>query len=492
MLTHLLFAASESVSTDAGTAVANALRKMHVEDVLLPVVIQIAIIIAVARVFSLLFRKLGQSGVVGEIAAGLMLGPSLFGRFFPETWAKIFHPLPHDTAVSAALFDATLHWVFTVLSQIGLILLLFLVGLEFDFQHLKKNGRSAVLISLSGLLLPIGLGMGLAVWMHPRLGIDPDLGAAPPFLGFVLFLGTAMSITALPILGRLMMELNITRTRVGAITITSAAIDDVSGWILLATVSAIVAGNFEVGLTLRMLGGTIAFAALMLLVVRPLFLRFARSVVVDGELTLNGLAGTLLCVLVCSLATNLIGIFSIFGAFLFGAVLSTEHEYREAVIKRLRDLVAVFFLPIFFTYTGLRTDVQTVSTPELWLMCGLVLAAAVVGKFGGCGLAAWASGFTPRESACIGIMMNTRALMELIVINVGYQLGVIPKSVFCMLVLMALITTVMTTPILLRLMRGTELEPWINQSIFRKGEGVLLSSASIDTPLVSTEPAAAK
>jgi Kef-type K+ transport system membrane component KefB len=257
-------------------------------------------------------------------------------------------------------------------------------------------------------------------------------------------------------------------------------------------VSAIVAGNFEVGLTLRMLGGTFAFAAFMLLVGRPVFLRFARTIVVDGELTLNGLAGTLLFVLVCSLATNLIGIFAIFGAFLFGAVLSTEHDYREAVIKRLRDIVTVFFLPIFFTYTGLRTDVQTVSTPELWLMCGLVLAAAVVGKLGGCGLAAWASGFTPRESACIGIMMNTRALMELIVINVGYQLGVIPKSVFCMLVLMALITTVMTTPILLRLMRGTELEPWINQSIFRKGEGVLLSSASIDTPLVSTEPAAAK
>ena len=492
MLSQLLLAATDPVPLDAGVELAKSLRKMHVEDVLLPVIIQLAIIVAIARVFSLLFRKFGQSGVVGEIAAGLMLGPSLFGRFYPETWAKIFHPLPHDAAVSGALFETTLHWVFTVLSQIGLILLLFLVGLEFDFQHLKKNGRSALFISLAGLLLPFGLGVGLALWMHPRLGVDPELAAAPPFLGFVLFLGTAMAITALPILGRLMIELNITRTRVGAITITSAAMDDVAGWILLATVSAIVAGNFEVGLTLRMLAGTFAFAAFMLLVARPVLVRFARRVVVDGELTLNGLAATLLFVFACSLATNLIGIFAIFGAFLYGAVLSTEHEYREAVIKRLRDIVTVFFLPIFFTYTGLRTDVQTVATPELWLMCGLVLAAAIVGKLAGCGLAAWSSGFTPRESACIGIMMNTRGLMELIVINVGYQLGVIPKSVFCMLVLMALVTTVMTTPILLRLMRGTELEPWIQQSIFLKGEGVWLNKPGAGTPVVTAETVAAK
>lgn len=470
-LTSLVLLAADPAAIDSA---ARALRAMHVEEVLLPVIIQIAIIIAVARVFSLLFRKLGQSGVVGEIAAGLILGPSLFGRFFPEMWTQVFHPRPHDPAVSAALFDATLHWVFTVLSQVGLILLLFLVGLEFDFAHLRKNGRSACFISLVGLIVPFGLGAVLACWMHPRLAADPELAAQPPFPGFVLFLGTALSISALPILGRLMMELNITRTRVGAITITAAAMDDVAGWILLATVSAIVMGQFEVGMTLRMLGLTAAFAATMLFVVRPLFVRLSKRLVVDGELSLNGLAVTLLAVLACSLATNLIGIFAIFGAFLFGAILSTEQEFREAVVKRLRDLVTVFFLPIFFTYTGLRTDVQTVATLDLWLMCGLVLTAAVVGKFAGCGVAAWAGGFSPREAACIGAMMNTRGLMELIVINVGYQLGVIPKSVFCMLVLMALVTTVMTTPILLRLVRGTELEPWVDASIFRRGEQVLL------------------
>lgn len=473
-LTSWLILAADPLPADSTAAAARALRGMHVEEVLLPVIIQLAIIIAVARVFSLLFRKLGQSGVVGEIAAGLVLGPSLFGRFFPEMWSRVFHPAAHDPSVSAALFDATLYWVFTILSQIGLILLLFLVGLEFDFAPLRKNSRSAFFISLTGLVLPFALGSGLAVWMHPRLAADPDLAAQPPFLGFVLFLGTAMSITALPILGRLMMELNITRTRVGAITITAAAMDDVAGWILLATVSAIVMGQFELAMTLRMLGSTLAFAAVMLLVVRPLFVRLARWLVVDGELSLNGLAITLLGVFLCSLATNLIGIFAIFGAFLFGAVLSTEQAFREAVTKRLRDVVGVLFLPIFFTYTGLRTDVQTVATAELWLMCGLVLATAIFGKLVGCGLAAWAGGFRPREAACIGVMRNTRGLMELIVINVGYQLGVIPQSVFCMLVLMALVTTVMTTPILLRLVPGTELEPWVETSVLRRGEQGLL------------------
>lgn len=475
-----LFAAAAGVAPSVELATqATALRKMHVEDVLLPVMIQIGIILVVARMASLLFRRFGQSGVVGEIAAGLVLGPSVFGRFFPDHWGMVFHPQPHNPAVAAVLFDATLHWVFTILSQIGLMLLLFLVGLEFEFRHLKQHARSAFSISLAGLILPFGLGTVLALWMHPRL-VDPAApSGAPPFLGFVLFLGTAMSITALPILGRLMMELNLTRTRVGAITITAAAMDDAAGWILLAAVTSVVRGNFEVWQTLKMLGQTLLFAAGMLLVARPLLVRWARTVVKDRELTLNGLAGTLLLVLACGLVTNLIGIFAIFGAFLFGAVMSTEEEFREAVNKRLRDFVTVFFLPIFFTYTGLRTDVQSLATPELWLMCGLVLAAAIIGKFVGCGVAARLSGFPPREAACIGAMMNTRALMELIVINVGYQLGVIPHSVFCMLVIMALVTTVMTTPILLRLARGTSLWPDIERSIFVQGEGILAAAPSV-------------
>lgn len=440
-----------------------ALKKTHGEDVLLPILVQLVIIILVARAFAVLFRKMGQPGVVGEIAAGLILGPSVLGQlgFFHD----LFHPsLAH---INGELTEQVFHWIFTVLSQLGLIFLLFLVGLEFDFGHLRWKGPAALNISLAGIAFPFLLGIGLAWFFHGQaiLGLPPGKTEPAPFLSFALFMGTAMSITALPILGRMMMELNITRTRVGVITITSGAVDDAMGWILLATVAAIVRAQFEVGNTLLMIGETVGFALVMVFIARPLLRGWVRRIVQpDGSIGVNALAVLLAVILVCALATNLIGIFAIFGAFFLGAVLSDEHAFRQAVAHRLRDFVTAFFLPIFFTYTGLRTDIHSLESVHLWLLCGLVLLAAVVGKFGGCALAARLSGFSPRESAIIGVLMNTRALMELIVLNVGYDLGVLPRSVFCMLVLMALITTVMTTPILMRLMRGTELEPFIQRS----------------------------
>ncbi len=438
------------------------LQQAHAEDVLLPILLQLVIIILAARAMAVIFRKMGQPGVVGEIAAGLILGPSVLGQF--AFISDLFHPsIPH---VPPELAEQVFHWIFTSLSQLGLIFLLFLIGLEFDFGHLRWNGSAALGISLAGMALPFLLGVGLAWLLHgqPELGLPPQ-GSSPPFLSFALFLGTALSITALPILGRIMMELNITRTRVGVITITSGAVDDAMGWILLAAVAAVVRAQFEPGNILLMIGATVGFALVMVLVGRPLLRRLLRRVLqADGSLGVNPLAVRLVVILLCAIATSLIGIFAIFGAFFLGAVLSGEHAFRQAVTQRLRDFVTAFFLPIFFTYTGLRTDIHSLESGHLWLMCGLVLLAAVVGKFGGCALAARLSGFSPRESAIIGVMMNTRALMELIVINVGYDLGVLPRSVFCMLVLMALITTVMTTPLLLRLMRGTELEPYIQRS----------------------------
>jgi Kef-type K+ transport system membrane component KefB len=265
-----------------------------------------------------------------------------------------------------------------------------------------------------------------------------------------------------------MMELGIARTRLGAITISAAAVDDATGWILLATVAAVVRARFNPGQTLRMVAETVGFGLVMVFVARPVLRRWVRHAVRggEGEIGLNHLAILLAIIFACAIATSLIGIFAIFGAFLLGACLSDRHAFRQAVTGRMRDLLSAFFLPIFFTYTGLRTDVGTLESWQLWVLCGLVAAAAIVGKFGGCGLAAWLSGFSGREAACIGSMMNCRALMELIVINVGYDLGVIPKSVFCMLVLMALLTTFMTTPVLLWLMRGTELEPYILRSGF--------------------------
>ena len=447
-----------------------ALRKADVEAVLLPVLVQLIVILLTARLFAVLFRKMGQPAVVGEIAAGLVLGPSVLKALLPSVWEMIFHPtipgLPPE--VAAGLSDQVFRWIFTTLSQVGLVLLLFLVGLEFDFSHLRWHGKAALAISVTGVVLPFVLGLGLAPLLlaHPHLHGEGEVAARP--LGFALFLGTALSITAIPILGRMMMELNITRTRLGAITIAAAAVDDATGWILLAAVAAIVRAQFDPKMTLLMAAETVAFGVAMVLLAKPVLRWWVRGALRrnDGEISLNALAVLLALIMGCAIITNLIGIFAIFGAFFLGAVLSGEHEFRQAVSRRLRDFVSAFFLPIFFTYTGLRTDIGTLGDPGLWLLCGLVTVAAVVGKFVGCGLAAWLSGFSPREAGCIGAMMNTRALMALIVINLGAELGVIPRSVFCMLVLMALITTVMTTPLLLRLMRGTELEPYILRSGF--------------------------
>jgi Kef-type K+ transport system membrane component KefB len=321
------------------------------------------------------------------------------------------------------------------------------------------------MISISGVALPFALGIGLALVMQPFVAGDISK------LGFALFLGTALSITAIPILGRMMMELGITRTRLGALTISAAAVDDATGWILLAAVAAFARAEFNLGTTLLMVAETVGFALVMIFVAQPLLRSWARRTLQrgNGEIGLNTLAVLLAMIFACAMATNLIGIFAIFGAFFFGAVLSAEQEFCQAVSRRLRDFVTAFFLPIFFTYTGLRTDIGTLGSWELWLLCGGCLAAAIVGKLGGCGLAAWLGGLSGREAACIGTMMNCRALMELIVINVGYDLGVIPPSVFCMLVIMALVTTFMTTPILLWLMRGTELEPHIRCSGFVPG-----------------------
>jgi Kef-type K+ transport system membrane component KefB len=470
---------SSALQASSGTdAWIHALRHTSIEQVLLPLLLQLIVIILAARLFAALFRRIGQPAVVGEIAAGLILGPSVLGRLFPDTFNAIFHPAV--AGMPAELSNPLLGWMLTTLSQLGLVLLLFLIGMEFDFSHLRRRGRSALTISVSGVALPFALGIGLALVMQPFVVGDVSR------LGFALFLGTALSITAIPILGRMMMELGITRTQLGALTISAAAVDDATGWILLAAVAAFARAEFNPGTSLLMVAQTVGFAVVMIFVAQPVLRSWARRTLRRGrgQIGLNTLAVLLAMLFSCAIVTNLIGIFAIFGAFFLGAVLSAEQEFCQAVSRRLRDFVTAFFLPIFFTYTGLRTDIGTLGSWELWLFCGGVLVAAIVGKLGGCGLAAWLSGLSAREAACIGTMMNCRALMELIVINVGYDLGIIPPSVFCMLVIMALVTTFMTTPVLLWLMRGTELEPHIRQSGF-VSERALVKKSSQETVQIS-------
>jgi Kef-type K+ transport system membrane component KefB len=422
------------------------------EGALRPLLVQLVVIILAARAGAIVARWLRQPSVVGEIVAGLLLGPSGLGAVAPGLSAAIFSGGATGGDLEAAL---------TGFSQIGLILLLFLVGIEFDFSHIRRKGRLAAAVSLAGIVAPFTLGLGLAALMAPRL---ESLGAetAIDTRAFALFLGTAMSITAIPILGRILIEMGMQHTPLGATVIASAACDDAVGWTLLAAVSAIAVGQFKLANVAGMVIATLGMAAVLLVIVRPLLLpRLERSVEADGRLPLGMLSLTLAVLLVAAYATSRIGIFAIFGAFLLGAALSGSPRVREAFASQLSDFVTVFFLPIFFTYTGLRTNIGSLGSLEAWGWCAAVLAVAVVGKWGGCGLAARLGGLPAGEAACVGVLMNTRALMELIVINVGMDLGLIPPTVYCMLVLMAIVTTLMTTPLAAWMLRGSPHEPML-------------------------------
>jgi Kef-type K+ transport system membrane component KefB len=335
-----------------------------------------------------------------------------------------------------------------------LVLLLFLIGMEFEFRHLPDHGRKAAGISVAGILMPFGCGLLLARFIYRFVAKDTS------FVGFALFVATAMSITALPTLGRILTEFNLNGTHIGVMAITAAALDDVAGWTILASINAIVRSNFHLALTLKMLLETLAFALFLLFGMRPLLKRWTRHVMhVEGsQLSFTTLAVVLALVFGAAMVTNLIGIFSIFGAFMMGAIFFDQSEFRRAVALRLRDLVYVLFVPVFFVYTGLRTDIGSMTSPLLWQLCGLVVVVAIAAKGGGCMLAARCGGLSWRDSTCIGVLMNTRGLMELIVLNVGYDLGVIPKSVFFMLTVMAVVTTYMTAPLLRRLFRATEFD----------------------------------
>ena len=405
------------------------------EAVLLRVLVQLVVIIAAARVGGWVFRRLGQPQVVGEIATGLLLGPSCFGRLSPEWSARVF---PESTAE-----------IFMVLGQLGLIFLMFVVGLEFDFGHLKTIGTTAASVALAGIGLPFAMGALLAYWIHPRVAAEYDLA------GFVLFLATAMSITAIPILGRIMMEFGITRTPLGVLTISAAAVDDAIGWMLLAAVSAAVHGSFSPAPVLQMLGWTVLVIGAIFFVVRPLVVRWSEAILSkhDGGLPPGPFAIVLLLILVSAATTNWIGIFSIFGPFVLGASLCDRRSLQRALRVRLEEFVTVFFLPVFFTYTGLRTNIGSLDSAYLWIVCALVVAAATIGKVVGCGAAARWGGCSWRDSAAVAVMMNTRALMGLIAVNIGRDLGVIPDSMFCMMVIMAIATTLTTAPVLRRLLR---------------------------------------
>ncbi|HEY6250318.1 MAG TPA: cation:proton antiporter [Candidatus Angelobacter sp.] len=406
------------------------------ESVVLTITIQLVVILLAARGLGGIFRRIGQPQVCGEIAAGLLLGPSVFGVFLPRVQHLVFNP-------SGAMY-------LDILSQVGLIFVMFLIGLDFDFGYLRGSRRAACSISAAGIVVPFVLGLLIGPVIWKQMDLQVDLRA------FVLFFATALSITAMPVLGRILIEFNINRTRLGALAISAAAMEDAVGWLLLAMVSAIVTSHLQpLRLFLAALEAVVYLLA-MIFVIRPLMLKWIRWAMPEesGELSWNALAQLIAFFLTSAAITNLIGIFSLFGAFVMGAILYDQKLFRDAVNSRMRDFVSVFFLPVFFTYTGLRTDIHSAGGASIWLVCLVVVLAASVGKVGACASVAKLSGLSWRDACSIGVMMNTRGLMELVVLNAGYDLGVIPKPMFFVLVIMAVVTTYATAPILRRLIQG--------------------------------------
>ena len=402
------------------------------EQALYFLLLQLVVIIGFARIAANAARMFGQPMVVGEIIGGLLLGPSLFGRLLPGLSHYVFD-FPQALGPR------------NMLSQIGLILLMFQIGLDFDFSHLqeKRNRRAMFLMAAASILLPFGIGMLIGKISAPVLAPQVNV------LGYELFVATSFSITAIPILGRIMMEFDLTRTRLGAVTITAAAINDVVGWILLAVISAMTMSAFSTRAVLIQLASLTVYAAASWFLVRPVLRRLLKHFKVGRD----NLPGTFLAIVLCvtftsGICTYKLGIFAIFGGFMAGALLFTEHEFVEVWKKRVANFVTVFFLPIFFTATGLKTNVNGLDSPALWGWCLLFIAGATFGKFAGAYFAARWAGMDHHEAACAGIMMNTRALMELIILNVGYDMGVIPQNVFTMLVLMAIFSTIVTAPFL--------------------------------------------
>jgi len=390
--------------------------------------LQIITIVIIARIFGWFFNKIGQPSVIGEIIAGIVLGPSLFGMYFPEA--------------SAAIFPAESLGNLSLLSQIGLILFMFVVGMELDLKVLKTKAHDAVVISHASIIIPFALGMILSFFIYTTYapqGIN--------FLSFSLFMGIAMSITAFPVLARIIQERGIQKTKLGTVALTSAAADDITAWCILAVVIAIVKAGSVVS-ALYVIALSVIYVLVMLKLVRP-FLRHIGNLNANNQTLSKPVIAIFLLVLVLSAyATEVIGIHALFGAFMAGAIMPESHKFRQIFVEKVEDIAVVLLLPLFFVFTGLRTQIGLLNDIELWKTAGWIILVAVSGKFLGSAIAAKYVGQSWKDSLTIGALMNTRGLMELVALNIGFELGVLTPEVFAMMVIMALVTTFMTGPLI--------------------------------------------
>jgi Kef-type K+ transport system membrane component KefB len=409
------------------------------EELVFHLLLQLVAILIATRV-AVAFAKalLGQTDVAGEILGGLLLGPSVLGAVAPNAMRRLFDP---STAS-----------IFTGIAQVGLVLLMFQIGQEFEFRSLAASKWRVATISALGILIPFALGFFSAPFFWSKMAAPQ-----PPELGFRLFFAIAMSITAIPILGRIFIELGLSHTRTAALTIGAAAIDDVAGWLILGVVAAIVRSSFEPGALVLRLLGLAAYLATIRFAVRPLLItRVDSHLKKHGRLLPNAVAWILVTLFLSALVTSRLGIFAIIGGFAIGVSMHDQRRFVAEWKAQVAPLVNTFFLPVFFAYTGLRTDIGTLGTTEARVECLLVCAIAFAGKFGGCYFASRIVGEPRRSALTIGVCMNTRALMELIALNIGYDLGVLPRQMFTMLVIMAIVSTYLATPLIRRLMLGHE------------------------------------
>lgn len=387
-------------------------------------ILQIIAIIIVARGIGFFFKKMGQPVVIGEILAGIVLGPSLLGTYFPE--------------FSNFLFAKESLGGLQILSQVGLVLFMFVIGMELNLKVLKNTAYEATVISHASIIIPFALGIGLAYYLYPSF--------APtniPFSSFSLFIGISMSITAFPVLARIVQEKGLHKTKIGALSLICAAINDITAWCLLAVIIAVVkAGSFASSIYTIVFA--IAYVFLMISVVRPFLKKIVSSSKSDISLNKTLVVIVFLVLLISSFITETIGIHALFGAFMAGTIMPENIRFRKLFIEKIEDVALVLFLPIFFVISGLKTEIGLIDNSNLWELTGIIIAVAIAGKFIGSAAAAKFVGQSWKDSLTLGTLMNTRGLMEIVVLNIGYDLGVLNAEIFVMLILMALTTTFMT------------------------------------------------
>jgi len=424
--------------------------------------LQIISILVVSRIFGWLFKKIGQPMVIGEILAGIVLGPSLLGYFYPE--------------VFNFLFAANSLGNLKILSQVGLILFMFTIGMELNVGALKQRIGVTYVISHASILIPYFLGMLLAFFVYTEFAAGHT-----DFLSFALFIGISMSITAFPVLARIVQEKGLSKTHLGTMAIASAANDDVTAWCILAAVIAIAKTGSFIS-SLYTIGFSILYVVLMLGVVRP-FLKKIGTIYSNSEVMNKSIIAFLLLILiVSSFITQIIGIHALFGAFLAGVVMPQLPNFRKLIIDKIEDVSVTLLLPLFFVITGLNTKIGLLNTPHLWFICGLFIFVAISGKFVGGAFTAKILGESWKDSLSIGVLMNTRGLMELIVLNIGYEMGILPPPIFVMLVIMALVTTFMTTPILSIINRVFPEKNAEEEYIIQQTQGIFKALIALGNP----------